>query len=434
MKRRSLQRHLSKTLGLAVLACGVAASLVAFYFAYSEAQEFQDDALRQVAALSVGGRSQIRQLDMASKDVADPESRIRVFRLPDDPGPDWLPSGIAPGFHTLLDSGKLGELRVFVRDAGRGTRIVVAQSTESRNEIAINSALRTLAPLLLLLPILIGLIAYIVRGEMTPIKKLSENLDRQVAERPTRLPGHELPEEIAPFVEAINRLLERVDKLISGQRRFISDAAHELRTPLTALSLQAQNLAQAKSPEETRERLPPLQAGIERARKLTVQLLDLARLQAGEPAWSDVDVTALARDLIAEFHPLAEAKGIDLGLEVHGPVSIHSDPAVLRLIARNGLENALKYTPAGGEVTLGVAVDGNDAVLDILDNGPGIPLSERDRVFEPFHRLPGATEEGSGLGLAIAREAAISLGGRVSLQVPQSGTGLVFRYRQALKQ
>lgn len=431
--KRSLQRRLSMMLGLAVLACGVAAGLVAFYFSYSEAQEFQDDALRQVAALSIGSHSQIRQLDKAGQDVEDPESRIRVFRLPDGPSPDWLPRGISAGFHTLPDPGSQSEMRVFVRDAGPGTRIIVAQSTDSRNEIAINSALRTLVPLLLLLPILIGLIAYIVRGELTSLRKLSEHLDRQAEERPTRLPSHELPEEIAPFVEAINRLLTRVDKLIGEQRRFISDAAHELRTPLTALALQAQNLAQATSPEQVCERLSPLLAGIDRARKLTVQLLDLARLQAGEPAWVSVDASALARDLIAEFHPMAEARGIDLGLEAHELTSLHSDPAALRLIIRNGLENALKYTPAGGEVTVRVARDGNDAVIEIVDNGPGIPLPERARVFEPFYRRAGETEEGSGLGLAIAREAAVGLGARLSLHDRQSGSGLVFRFRQALQ-
>jgi len=140
---RSLQRHLSKMLAVAVLACGVIATAVAFYFAYAEAQEFQDDALRQIAALSAGGASDIRQLDAASKSVEDPESRIRVVRLPAGPRPAWLPPDIAPGLHTLAGSGGQEAMRVFVRDTGHGGRLAVAQSTDSRNEIALNSALRT---------------------------------------------------------------------------------------------------------------------------------------------------------------------------------------------------------------------------------------------------------------------------------------------------
>jgi len=429
---RSLQRHLSKMLAGSVLACGVIATAVAFYFAYAEAQEFQDDALRQIAALSIGGASEIRQLDAASKAVEDPESRIRVVRLPAGPRPVWLPSDIAPGFHTLAGSGGQEGRRVFVRGTGTGSRLVVSQSTDSRNEIALNSALRTLIPLLLLLPLLIGLIAFIVRGEFASIQRLAEALDRQAAEHPTPLPRHDLPDEIAPFVDAINRLLARVDTMIAEQRRFVADAAHELRTPLTALSLQAQNLAQAASPTDMRERLVPLQAGIERARRLTVQLLDLARLQASEAAWADVDVQAFARELVAEFHPVAEAAGIDLGMENAGLKSMRSDPRALGLIVRNALENALKYTPRGGEVTLRLRRDGNQALVEVADTGPGIPEAELQHAFDAFHRLSNE-EEGSGLGLAIAREAAVRLGGTVMLKNAANGAGLVFGYLQSVE-
>ena len=419
-------------LAAAVLAGGAIATTVAFYFAYAEAQEFQDDTLRQLAALSAGGPSDIRQLDAASQRVEDPESRIRVVRLPGGPRPAWLPPDIAPGLHTLAGSGGQEAMRMFVRDTGTGSRLVVAQSTDSRNEIALNSALRTLIPLLLLLPLLIGLIAFIVRGEFAPIQRLAEELDRQAAERPTPLPQHDLPEEIVPFVDAINRLLARVDTMIAEQRRFVADAAHELRTPLAALSLQTQNLAQAASPAEIRERLIPLQAGIERARRLTVQLLDLARLQASEAAWADIDVQAFARELVAEFHPVAEAQGIDLGMEDAGLKSMRSDPRALGLIIRNALENALKYTPRGGEVTLRLGRDGDQALVEVVDTGPGIPEAALQHAFDAFHRLSNEGE-GSGLGLAIVREAATRSGGTVSLRNTEGASGLVFCYAQPLE-
>jgi two-component system OmpR family sensor kinase len=428
--KRSLQRHLSITLALAILAGGIIASLASFYFAYSEAQEFQDDALRQIAALSADARLEMQRLNAAGRSVEDPESRIQLIRLPEGPRPGWLPADVTLGFHTLEAHEGAGRMRVFVRAARNDAKLVVAQSTDSRDEIALNSALRTLIPLLLLVPLLAGLMTQIVRRELTPLRRLVERLDRQKAARLLPLPEQDLPDEVAPFVQAINRLLVRIDKLVSEQRRFIADAAHELRTPLAALSLQAQNLNRAESAEALRERLLPLQAGIERVSKLTVQLLSLARLQSGMDARSDVDISALARELIAEFLPLAESRNIDLGIEEMAAFSLRADPEALRLVLRNALENALKYTAQGGHVTLRLERQGEEAVIEVIDDGPGIPAAERERVFDAFYRLPDSSADGSGLGLAIAREAASSLGGNVSLRSKEQGAGLVFSYRQ----
>ncbi|MHB9004829.1 MAG: sensor histidine kinase, partial [Coriobacteriia bacterium] len=218
--------------------------------------------------------------------------------------------------------------------------------------------------------------------------------------------------------------------LMGQQRRFIADAAHELRSPLTALSVQAQNLRQAGSLEIVKERLVPLQAGIERARQLTEQMLNLARTQAENSGEAVVNVSLMARELIAEYLPLAETKDIDLGLEEVVPLTIHASPDVLSLIIKNALVNALKYTPDGGEVTLRLLSENDSAVIEVVDSGPGIPVSEREFVFDAFYRIPGTVGEGSGLGLAIARAAASRLGGIVSLHERQEGTGLVFRYRQ----
>lgn len=427
--KRSLQRHLSMLLAGAVLAAGVITSAVSFYFAYTEAQEFQDDTLRQIAALSVGMRAEILQLEAAHQTVLDPESRIQLFRLPEGPRPAWLPVSVTLGFHTLSIGQGQESMRIFVRDAGGHNRLVVAQSTDSRNELALDSALRTLAPLLILLPILIGIIAIVVRSEFHRVKQLSEDLDRQAVDHPTRLPEQDLPSEIMPFVQAINRLLERVEGIVGEQRRFIADAAHELRTPLAALSLQAQNIGQSSSLEVMRERLVPLQGGIERARKLTVQLLDLARMQTSEDKLVEVDVHSLGLVLMAELHPLADAKRIDLGMEALGLHTMKSDPAKLGLILRNAIENAIKYTPSGGEVTLRLIAHEGQSIIEITDSGPGISNDELERVFDPFYRIAEAGE-GCGLGLSIAREAATRIGGAVSLSNRKDRSGILFKYVQ----
>ncbi len=429
--KRSLQRRLSLMLGGAILLSGLVAAAASFVLAYAEAREFQDDMLRQIGLLATRN-SGVRGVPLEDKRaelaLGDPESRINVFRLPGDPRPAWLGADMTSGFRTIEADGE--RLRLFVHADGPGTATVVTQPTETRDEIALDSALRTLVPLLLFLPVMVWLIVRIVRGELAPVGDLAGHLDAQPADRPRPLSAEGVPDEITPFVLAINRLLTRIGELLEHQRRFIADAAHELRSPLTALSIQAQNLEQAESPDAMRERIVPLRAGIERARRLAEQLLSLARTQTETAEVTAVDVSAMARELIAEYLPLAHAKGIDLGLDEAAPLTLAAAREPLRRLLRNALDNALKYAPEGGDVTLILHGDGDDAVIEIVDNGPGIPAAERDRVVGPFYRMPGASGEGSGLGLAIAKEAAACLGGSISLHERKDASGLVFRYRQ----
>jgi two-component system OmpR family sensor kinase len=428
--RRSLRLRLTLLLGGTILLAALVATSAAFLLAYREATEFQDDLLRQIAVLADTDSPPHSTSDASARPpLSDPDSRISVIRLPADPRPDWLPERLAAGFHQV--EAKPGPQRVFVRDyENLGRRIVVAQPTETRDEIALDSAIQTLVPLVLLLPVIAWLILRIVRHELVPIDHLARHLDAQPADRPGPLADAKVPEEIRPFVQAINRLLERVAELVQQQRRFIADAAHEIRSPLTALSVQAQNLSQAQTLEAARERMRPLQAGIDRAQRLAEQLLSLARLQAGSLPTQEVDLSGLARELIAEQMPFAEARGIDLGLEECAPVRIAATPDSLRLVLRNGLENALKYGRDGGEVTVRIAADSEYAIIEVVDDGPGIPATERARVLEPFRRLEHAGGTGSGLGLSIAREAAARVGGKLELAPRRGAPGLIFRYRQ----
>ncbi len=432
----SLERHLSRTLALAIILAGLVAGLVSFGFAYVEAQEFQDDTLRKIAAVADVNR--LHEQGVNNNNIngiggadSDPEDRILILRLPVDmetASAAWLPADLRPGFHTVgsQDEG----WRVFVRQTKHGARIAVAQETTVRDEMAINSALRTLIPLLALLPLLIWLSVRIVRAELAPVRHLAQTLDEQPAERPAALSEDGMPDEIAPFIRAINRLLERVARLMTEQRRFIADAAHELRSPLTALSLQAQNLEKADTLVAMHERVAPLRAGIERSRRLTEQLLNLAKSQASTATGTVMNVSDMARELIAEYLPLAESRAIDLGLEDTGNIVLAAEPQMLHLVLKNALDNALRYTPAHGEVTLRLYTEGEDAVIEVEDSGPGVPVAQRERVFDPFYRIEGVGGEGSGLGLAIVRDAAARLGGTVSLHDRRDGAGLVFRYRQ----
>jgi two-component system OmpR family sensor kinase len=432
---RSLQRELSRTLGIGIVVAGIVAAALSFAFAYRQAQELQDETLREIATLAAGPASAplAEALRRAEPSPAgrDSDSKVLLLSLSSAARPAWLPADLAPGFHTL--AGESERMRVFVRAAGQD-RIAVAQSTDLRDESAVNSALLTLLPLLVLVPLLVALVSHIVRREIAPLRRLSTVLDAQPAEEPRPLPENDVPAEAMSFVAAINRLLGRVNKLIGHQRRFIADAAHELRSPLMALSVQARNLEQAASLEKVRERIAPLKAGIERARHLTEQLLDLAKTEAGGGEGGEIDVSVLARDLIAQCLPEAEQRGLDLGLELgsekRAPATLRGNDAALRLVLKNALENALRYTPRGGEVTLRINAEGEDVLIEVLDTGPGIPEAERERVFAPFYRIAGSEADGSGLGLAIARDAAARLGGFISLHDRTDRAGTVFRYRQ----
>lgn len=427
---RSLQRHLTIVLISTISLAGILIAFASFRLAYADAKELQDDMLRQIAVLSLhstAGPSSSPSNNVSNASLNDPESRVSIIHLPDDVAPDWLRKPVPQGLHTI--STDSGNLRIFVHEDISGGRTVVYQPTDAGDEIALNSALRTLLPMLLLLPLLAALIGWIVRRELAPIALLAQSLDEQPTDTLNPLGTDDVSKEIQPFVHAINRLLERVNNLLAQQRRFIADAAHELRSPLTALSLQAQNIQRSDSLEDMQSRVEPLQAGIERARKLTEQLLTLAKTQADASPDEGVDVAALARDVMAEYFPLAEAKHIDMGLDEIAKLSLTGSRLSLRLLLKNALENALKYTPEGGVVTLRLRLELNSAVIEIVDNGPGIPAAERDRVFDAFYRMSDSVGEGNGLGLAIAREAALRLGGTVGLYGAEHGTGTIFRYQ-----
>jgi two-component system OmpR family sensor kinase len=431
--RGSLQQRLSRTLSLSIVLAGLVAAATSFIVAYVEAEDLQDNTLREVAVLTLAGildtkAAAAQRANTTQGSVDDLLSRFLVLRLPQDVGPIWLPADLPPGFHTLSTGSE--RMRVFMREMPGGERVVVAQATDLRDEIALDSALFTLVPLLLVLPVLILLTTGIIRGELARVRQLADTLDRQSPERPQPLSETKVPDEVGAFVHAINRLFARINHLMGEQRRFIADAAHELRSPLTALSIQAENLEKAPTVQAMRERIVPLRAGIERARRLSEQLLSFARTQVGTRDAAEVDVSRLARELLAEYVPYAEQRDIDMGLEATAGVVVSASPETLRLVLKNALDNAVNYTGEQGQITIRLAVEGEDAVIEVVDTGPGIPPEERARVFEPFYRMEGATGVGSGLGLAIAQDAATRLGGTVSLHDRPFGPGLVFRYRQ----
>jgi len=292
----------------------------------------------------------------------------------------------------------------------------VAQATKARDQIALSGALHTVLPLALLLPVLILLATQVVRRMFKPMAHLAAEVEARGDRDLHPLPQMNLPLEVDPFVTAINRLLTRVQQAMEIQQRFIADAAHELRTPLTALSLQAQRLQAAEMSGEARTRLGTMREGLERNRRLLDQLLGLASAQRTTAiAGAEVTLRKVFHRVLEDVLPLAEAKGMDVGLAGEADARLVAPEADLVSLVRNLVDNAVRYTPEGGRVDLAASESDHQVVLEIEDNGPGIPAEERERVLDPFYRVLGSEQPGSGLGLSIVRTLVERLGGRLEL-------------------
>ena len=421
----SIQRKLSFSLSLAILVVAVVAGIFSFVSAFDEAHALQDDTLRQIAALFDRQHLPLARLegDRRAKD-SDEESRVIVQYLADgekalgegDAGVTLpLPITLSDGLHTLDVGGE--PFRVLVTTTASGERIAVAQETGVRDEIARASALRTVMPFLILVPLLLLIVADLVRKMFQPITALSTEIDQRAEQALHPVDDSHLPAEVRPFVVAINRLLSRVAQAVDTQRRFVADAAHELRSPLTAMSLQAERLAEAKMSDVARQRLATLQRGIARGRTLLDQLLTLAKAQATpEPPQSPVSVQSVYRRVLEDLMPLAESKHIDIGVEGTQDAQVLVSELDLVAMVKNLADNAVRYTPEGGRVDLSVTALEGCAILKIQDNGPGIALAERARVFDPFYRTLGSDQAGSGLGLSIVKTIAERIGAEIQLE------------------
>lgn len=420
----SLQFKLSFSLSVAILVIALLAGVFSFVSAFREANELQDNTLRQVAALF--DRQSLAPHLEGDHDLSpamDEETRVVVQHLTDGDhmrgkgdAASVLPlsSQLPDGLQTVEIEGET--FRILVKTTRLGERIAVAQETGVRDDIASDSALRTLMPFLILVPVLLLLVADLVRKMFLPIASLSSRLDQRAEDDLQPVPQDNLPSEVRPFAAAINRLLGRVGASMQVQRRFVADAAHELRSPLTALSLQAERLAAAPMSDLAQERLDALRRGIERGRQLLEQLLALAKAQSEPDATkAALSVRQVYRKVLEDLLPLAEAKHIDIGLEGSADATVWASEFDLLTIVKNLVHNAIRYTPAGGRVDLSVTTEEGRANLRIQDSGPGIQVVERERVFDPFYRTLGSDQVGSGLGLSIVKAVTDRIGAEIQL-------------------
>ena len=340
----------------------------------------------------------------------------------------------AQGFATVrLSDGE--SWRVFAaRGAARDVQVYVGEQIHSRNEILwaiLNSAL---LPLLFALPLLALGGWWAVRQGLAPLRQLSQIIEQRKPQALKQLESEHMPSEMKPIVEALNALFDRIESMMASERRFTADAAHELRTPIAGIRAQAQVAMGAG--EDTAQRLHALQAtlaGCDRATRLVEQLLTLARLEAADPSPHSealtVDLCQVTRRLAADLAPAALARHQTLILEASNACPVQGNDALIGVLVRNLLDNALRYSPDGAKIEVRVELQEGKTVLTVEDAGPGMSEADSARLGERFFRVLGHGQMGSGLGWSIVKRIALVFEAQVSVARSTRLGGLAVRVR-----
>ncbi|MBL8471945.1 MAG: sensor histidine kinase N-terminal domain-containing protein [Rhodocyclaceae bacterium] len=315
-------------------------------------------------------------------------------------------------------------------DTGRLALVQVAETRNKRSALASRIVSGVLLPQFAIIPLAV-LLVYVGLGRgIAPLRRLQGIIARRRPSDLSPITMRGLPEEVRPVIEAFNDMMERLEQNQQAQQRFIADAAHQMRTPLTGLKMQADLALHEEDPHELHRSLEHIRSAADRAAHLINQLLSLARAEASSETINAVESLDLERvipEIVREWVTQARAKHIDFGVETTGwPLVIDGSPALLRELFKNLIDNAIKYTPKGGTVTVRLK-SSEFAIVEVEDSGVGIPESERDLVFERFYRVLGNSADGSGLGLAIVREIADLHRANVLIRSGIGGRGSVFQ-------
>lgn len=433
--RRSLKRRLLLLALIATVAVWLGAALLTYHSTRKEVNELLDAHLAQVASLLVAQSmheigeiegDDVPQLSNLSMNVAfQVWEDGKKLRLHSPNAPESPLSKNEQGFSDVVINGQ--KWRVFSAwDSSHEAFLIHVAELASKREQAANSiAYNLLLPLLFSFPLLaIALWVAVTRG-LHPLVRLTREVARREPDNLEPLNVGTAPREVVPLIEHLNHLFSRIDASMQKERRFTADAAHELRTPVAAIKAQAQ-VAQAASAREEREHsISNVIQGCDRAAHLIDQLLTIARVDVlGDEVTEQCQLRALSSEAIADIAPAALGKGVQLELTEGDEAVVRGDKGLLRVLLRNLLDNAVRYTPHGTSVRVSIGTEQGLTFLSVSDDGPGIPEAERGRVLERFYRLMGTQASGSGLGLSIVKRIAEIHGATLSLTTSREGKGL----------
>jgi two-component system sensor histidine kinase TctE len=430
-----------------VAALALVSALAAYFTAYRFANQVYDHWISDTAvALShlvrvADGQVSV-DLPPQAQQMLDSDQRDRIYFkvntiegafVAGHHGLAGAPRPVTPGAEPYcFDAALQGEpvrSAVYVPPEGAFS-VEIAETVNKRDTLAIEIIASMLLPLMAVIALAaLGIWIGVGRG-LRPLTALAAEIGGRSGQDLRPVDESMTPVEVQPLVHSLNGLLARLDVALATQRRFVADAAHQLRTPLTGLKTQAELALRSRDPGAVRESLRQIMESTDRTARLVNQLLSLARAEPeGQTTFrrDRLDLTRLMRDVTADWIPRALENGIDLGFAGEAPAWIEGDATLLREMAGNVIENALRYCPRGSTVTVATTRSPKAAELTVTDDGPGIPSAERERVFERFHRVLGSSADGSGLGLAIVKQIAEGHGATAELAAGPGGLGTEVR-------
>lgn len=309
----------------------------------------------------------------------------------------------------------------------RGFLTVVAESAEARATLQQEILTGMLTPQLIILPLAAMLAGLGLTQGLEPLSMLQEHLRKRKPSNLSPIRDDLAPAEIVPLIAAMNNVLQRLSASIETQQRFVANAAHQLKTPLAGIRTQCELALREQDPDQIKASLEQLITGSQRATRLVNQLLMLARAESLDSLHTKtsepVNLVTLAEECTMQWVNTAIERNIDLGFDSNGEsIYVFGNHTMLTELLNNLIDNALLYTPAKGQVTVGTFADSEHVYLEVKDTGPGIPISEQEKVFDRFYRILGQTAEGSGLGLAIVREITEHHKGTIAFMPPGNHT------------
>jgi two-component system sensor histidine kinase QseC len=437
--RPSIQARLIVLSLLAVFIVGLATVWIGYGRAVHEVDEVIDAQLVQYARIMLALAHEAEDDEVEPPDIqGHPYASRLLFQiwqrehgrdtllLRSPAAPDGWPEGVARVGYSDAAIGGVA-WRVFSASDNGGERIALAAlDLHIRDELVRDIVYGSLVPYLAGLPILAVLLFVVIRHGLAPLRRMEAELASRSGERLDPLSEDGAPREIHPLLLAMNRLFGRVSRTLDNERRFTSDAAHELRTPLAALKAQLQVAGRTPDAAERQAAIAKAERGADRMAHLVGQLLSLARLEGTGDGleMGGVPLGALLAEVVEELRPLAEQRGIRIDSELAPAAGVTGNPDLLRILARNLVDNALRYGGEGGRVKVSLDDRAGRLEMRVADAGPGVAAAERDKLGLRFHRFGPQRSEGVGLGLSIVRRIAELHGAALQFGEGLDGRGL----------
>jgi two-component system sensor histidine kinase TctE len=348
-----------------------------------------------------------------------------VLSQPDDPGEVFFRDAEVNGQDMRIAYQYIADESL---PRNRWVIVEVGETREKRGQLANRIVASVIVPQFVIIPLAVILVWFGLSQGLRPLSRLRAMIEARRPGDVSEISARGVPDDLVPLIDAFNALIGRTQKNMQAQQRFIADAAHQLRTPLAGLKMQAQLAQRETDPEALRQALTNVASGVDRSNRLVSQMLALARAEAlDQQSFQRIELTDLVRQLAADWFDRAMDRGIDFGFEAEQEAAIPGNEFLVREMVSNLIDNALRYTPAGGRVTIGVLPLGDFVIIEVVDSGVGISESDAELVFEPFYRVDDSHSEGSGLGLAIVRQIADLHRANIALRPNPDGRGTVAR-------